>query len=213
MPDETPSPSQDILRYLTSGQYDDLVNLEKFNRLPEGVRESLMLRPLSDVDFYYLLSRYPYLNLCESSKFFDVAGRKPTLIEASSGWTIYDYGYALAACVGRLGFGSYGAEDEDDGGGGGVSVEGKGTLVNQYTQTAFDMVALAMERAWDGIHVVSGFYGMVRAAWMASKAQDYSLSGFNPSMSDEVIYDLVDKVIGDKLRAVPTKAEALRPKR
>lgn len=152
-------------------------------------------RPATYEEFYHLLSRYAFLDIHHPDGFKPLTGRLPNrTIKAKSGWIIKDYGDRIQTSAGRLMYGSY--LDE------GKEVKGIGTLVQQYADTAFEVIALAISNGWPSAQVYSGFYGMIRAAWIAADSQKFKLLGFEPTASDEVVKSWVQKLLSKKMEAI-----------
>ncbi len=118
-------------------------------------------------------------------------------IAKSTQWHIVDYGDAMGSTVGDRIFhnGSLGAYfnggQEDEDGGDAVEGLGIGTLYNQAFLTAQEMVQLAVDRGWYGVHMV-GFHPLMgRAAWIAAEKAGLPVSGFEPTRKDERIKRLL----------------------
>lgn len=156
---------------------------DEFDAIKQQVavaQQSIFEREISAKEYYYLLSRYPYLEICNTDYPYIDRGSKPTVTKAKNGWPIYNYGNVIASgCYELLGI-LYGQEEDDDEG-------GHGTIVQQYTDVAYAMVALAIELGWPAVDIVSGFYPMQRMAWIAAELADYKLHKFDPSFEDYAI--------------------------
>ena len=59
-----------------------------------------------------------------------------------------------------------------------------GSLSKQAFTTAADMVALAVQQGWPGIHIVAGDRHMQWAAWALAEANGLKVLGFDPSKAD-----------------------------
>ena len=74
-----------------------------------------------------------------------------------------------------------------------------GTLVQQMADTALEVILLAIKKDWPAAHVYSGFYGMIRAAWIAAERYQFPLMGFEPTANDEVVKTWVNKLSDKRL--------------
>jgi hypothetical protein len=157
---------------------------------------SLYERPLTPLEFYYLLSCYPYLEICDVDYPYIEPGKKPKVFLAKNGWPVFDYGSVLCSGVYELFARPDGKIPQllevEDGDGGDEG--GNGTVVNQYTDAAFLLIDLAMEKGWKAAEVISGFYPMQRMAWIASTLKGYLLKGFDPTPEDRVVQVWVEKL-------------------
>ncbi len=152
-------------------------------------------RDITPQEFYYLMSRYPYLELCDADYPFIDKGTKPKIITAeTTGWKIYNYGTVLAVGSHELVAMMRAKENKDDDDEGGT-----GTIVQQYSETAMEMVALAKKQGWRMAEIVAGFYPMQRMAWIAGEMQDYALKGFDPGREDYVVLHWVSQIKKGKL--------------
>jgi hypothetical protein len=160
-------------------------------------------RPTTYEEFYYLLSRYAFLDIHHPDGFKPMGGRLPIrTIKAKSGWIIQDYGDRICVSAGRLMYGPYLGKD-------GVEVKSIGTMTQQMADTASEVIAIAISHGWPAAQVYSGFYGMIRAAWIAADSQKFQLIGFEPSASDEVVKNWVQQLLSKKMEAI----EKLKMKR
>ena len=162
----------------------------KAEKLGVKVEELLML-PMTHENILHLLDLCPYLQIVNSESNSNMTPL-PKLIEAQSGWIIYDYGDAMCASPGDLlfsdnlpdppflyGLGTKagGAEDDESG-------TGRGTILKQSVDTAAEMIFLAIQRAWGGATIVEGHPRMKWAAWIMAGDHEYNLSGYEPSAED-----------------------------
>ncbi len=167
------------------------------------LRELAAARPVTNEDVQYLLSRYAYLDICNS----DVAEIPPDtlpvkVIKTSNNWQIHDRGERLTLGVGRLAFGGYfseGGEDEEDGGGGLVHPDG--TLIKQFFDASAELIAMAAER-WPAAAIISAYDPMRRAAWMAAESLGFTID-YVPTTEDRQIYRVIKERGG--IKAVPPK--------
>ena len=159
----------------------------------QDAMESIFDRPITPQEFYFLLSRYPYLQICDVEHPYIDEGVVPKVTTSPSGWEIHNYGtvvrsgsYELLAYLTQARL-REGGEGEGD-------IGGHGTIVRQYTDVAFMMIQIAIENGWSGAEILSGFYPMQRMAWIAAREAGYSLKGFLASDEDRVVEDWVRRI-------------------
>jgi hypothetical protein len=181
------------------------------DEIPESLYENLVSyaqeRAVTYEEFYYLLSRYPFLDIHHPDGYAPLEQRQPVIIKAKSGWDILDYGDRLRTSPGLFMYGAYSKSgrrqaDDDGDSGGGDWVKSTGTLVQQFADTAYEVIALAIHKGWPAAQVYSGFYGMIRAAWIAAESKHFLLQGFDPTVNDKVINGWVTKLLPNKLKAL-----------
>ena len=142
---------------------------------------------VSAEDVLYFAERWQFLQVVETSgtkQHLD----KPELIEAKSGWTIINYGDAMATSPGKWIFrGGYFqfVENEDDEGDGGIVNPRKGTIIKQAFDSAAELIQLAKEMGWDGVQIVDGHPDMQRAAWVEACRIGVKLDGYVPDVEAE----------------------------
>ena len=180
------------------------------------INKDVINRPITHEDIYYLLMRYSHLHVCDPNEAYidyTVPAEKKRL---ANGWTILDHGKLIRTTAPGLSMDGYNAiicdlhghvlpPKEDDDASGSTSVGGftggQGTLVWQMVMAAQAVATLAMER-WEGMHILTGFYGMKRALWIALKSfgrnmgKEIKLSGFEPRDEDWVVYHYVQDLCG-----------------
>lgn len=161
--------------------------------------------PITPENVEYLINKYSFLQLINPIALF-AEEIVPEFVTAQSGWTIHDYGDALASSPGEYLYGGAdyatinkqflhqlesnkegeaGGDDGDGGDGLPVINPGKGTIIKQAYDTAYDMIALAIEREWKGIKLVDGSPFMKWAGWAISKNRGLSVEGYDPTEKDE----------------------------
>ena len=183
-------------------------------------RRAQGLPPISDVlgaikpeDVQYLCDHfYPYLQIISAEADLENIV-EPIFITADSDWIIHDYGIALSSSPGQYLFGNYWAREEGESGEGGgetVLLPGKGTIVWQQVQTAYNMVAIAQEKGWTGIELVDGTPKMKWAAWMAAQDLGLELSGYDPSEQDQARRKRIQKLLAE---VTPSAAQGISPGR
>ncbi len=163
----------------------------------KGAVASVLERPLSPQEFYYLLSCHPYLEICDANNPYIDDKKEPKIYQAKSGWTIVDYGSVLAAGNSELSARELAmrhkkelqekGEEDDDGSQG-------GTVSRQIAETAFELIAIAIKNGWDCAEVISGFYPMQRMAWIAAAEKKFAFKGFSPTAEDRVVQNWVMKI-------------------
>lgn len=168
--------------------------------------ENIFNREITSQEFYYLLSLYPYLEICDADYPYLDEGAIPKIIMAENGWRIFDFDTVLTA-------GAYelfcrpkvkNTKEEDTDGDNGDNGDngdggGHGTIVKQYADIAFEMIDLAIQKGWTGAEIISGFYPMQRIAWIAAAEKGYELKGFEPTPEDYVVQSWVTRIREKKL--------------
>ncbi len=152
------------------------------------------LRPVTSNDIQYLLKRYPYLQILNSDTLCNIEPELK-LIPAQSGWSIHDYGDMIIASSGESLYG--GSDDkkflesllnpdkDDDSDGDTVFLPGKGTIVKQMVDTAFEIINIAIEKGWVHIDIIAGTELMRWAAWFEAQEKEVEIFGFDPKEEDE----------------------------
>lgn len=140
-----------------------------------------------DSDILYLAKQWQFLQLVELSgerPHLD----KPELIDAKSGWTIINYGDAMATSPGKYifrgGYYQWTTNEEDEGDGGIVNPK-KGTIVKQAFDSAIEMIQLAKEWGWAGVMIADGHPDMQRAAWVEGCRIGVRVDGYQADMEAE----------------------------
>ena len=157
-----------------------------------GLATPIWEREVTKEEIQYFLDRWLYIQILSRNKIEQFPEVK--LEKASSNWTILNYGDAMAASPGEyiFGGGDYRInlnrdeeDDDDDGEGGDIVNPGKGTIWKQAFDTVADMLALAHQLGWNGVHVVDGHPLMKWAAWMHALDNGLGLTGFEPTERDQ----------------------------
>lgn len=191
---------------------DDNENIKgQANELWKDIKQSMdnvFERSVTPQEFYYLLSCYPYLTICNADYPYIDSGTKPTITYAKNGWPILNFNSVICAGSNILfaelnGKKPLSKQDEDEG--------GNGTIVKQYSDVAYEAMALAHQLGWPTIEILSGFYPMQRMAWIAAMENNYSIKGFDPSIEDEVVRNWVMKMHKGKL--YPTEKSIIPSKK
>ncbi len=148
---------------------------------------------ISDVknsDILYLAKHWQFLQVIDSGG-NQKPLEKPELITAQSGWTIINYGDAMATSPGKYLFGGgyfrirSGDDDDDDEGGSGVVNPFHGTIIKQAFDSATQIIQLAKEFGWKGVQIVDGHPDMQRAAWVEACRIGVKLDGYTPDIAAE----------------------------
>lgn len=140
-----------------------------------------------DIDILHLAKQWQFLQLVELSGTREHL-EKPELIEAKSGWTIINYGDAMATSPGKYIFrGGYyqWTDNEEDEGDGGIVNPHHGTIVKQAFDSVVDMIGLAKEWGWAGVMIVDGHPDMQRAAWVEGCRIGVRVDGYTPDIEAE----------------------------
>ncbi len=147
-------------------------------------------RELLDAEKQYLRSRYPYTLI----KNIEAPSNQPSAListrEAKNHWPILDFGdYLLsgsnelmAYLLQRQALGPQNDDDDRRGGGPG----GFGTIVQQFTDVAFELAQMALDRGWQGVDIIDGYYSMSRMVWIACEIKQIHCS-FKPTLEDMVV--------------------------
>lgn len=171
--------------------------------LVEGLKQRATVLPITPENVEYLLRQWAYLEITDSTAdAADSTSQKHSVqfIPLESGWIVHDLGNILRASPGHLMFGPYWAtsDDEEGGNGGRILAKGKGTIVQQYVETAWAMVEIAQQR-WSVARIAGGYRPMQLAAFMYADSHDYLLDGFSPSRQERKLYAHIQKIHKDKL--------------
>lgn len=149
-------------------------------------------RPVTHRDIEYLLSQYPYIQMINPNE-GESTPYPVRLVKTKTGWVIHDYGDAMSTSPGELLYGPGKAEKKDEAEGGGdeggagdmIADPGSGTIVKQTFDMGQELIALAKQKGWSAIYVVSGTPLMTWSAWLAAKENNVKLDGYNPSKQDK----------------------------
>lgn len=160
-----------------------------------------ILRSVSAKELLYLIDHCPFLQITDTAM-KSISDEPVKIITAESGWDIHDYGDAMSSSPGRFLFGGgdyriLSKEDEEGGEGGSVLNAGKGTIYKQAFDTAVQMVEVALQNGWQGVHVVDGHPNMIRAAWITADRLGMVLEGHEPTQEDIVVRDRLNLTEGD----------------
>jgi hypothetical protein len=179
MPDENKTPEE--IQQLETNDAEWRQTLSRLGLMEPDVTQ------VRNTDILYLAKQWPFLQLLESSGVREHL-EKPELLEAKSGWTIINYGDAMATSPGKYIFrGGYyqwttNAEDEGDGG---IVNPHRGTIVKQAFDSVVEMIGLAQEQGWAGVMIVDGHPDMQRAAWVEGCRVGMRIDGYTPDIEAE----------------------------
>ena len=141
-------------------------------------------RELTFAEFEYLLARYPFLDIAESSDEpldADVLEKHTT----PNGWIVHDYGSRIITGPGRLSFGRFSTSNDDDDEEGGA-----GSLWWQGIETVEAIFGLISAR-WDSLTINGGSYALQRCSWMMGLDNGLSVEGYAPTEEDKMRRDRV----------------------
>lgn len=185
-------------------------------------------RAVTYEEFYYLLGRFPALVVRNTAVESFRYHHKPDIIKSRSHWDILDFGDVIATSPGRLLWGAYKADIEEDSKQQGAEgaghfhpensssaaaqniIKGTGTLVQQYVDAAYDVMTLAVEKGWPAAQIIHGFYGMIRAAWIAAQGLQFRLEGFMPTVNDQVVLTWVTQLLDKRQKEVAKRIKVAR---
>ncbi len=178
--------------------------------------DNVFERDLTPDEFFYLLSCYPHLELCNIDYPYIDPGTKAEVIKMPNGWQVLDLQSVITTSASelqqrrhaypRLGSSlSLSTHDDDEEGG------GHGTIVKQFADIAEAMIDLAIKKGWKAAEIISGYYPMQRVAWVVSMERNYELRGFEPTGEDLVVADWISQVRNKKLYD-KSKKKMLTPK-
>lgn len=165
-------------------------------------------RDITREEYLYLLSCYPFIEVCDDTNRFIDNTKLPEVIIAENGWRVFDCGNAIFASGNEylnLAHRKQKARETGDEEGG-----GNGTIVQQFTDIAFLVVKMAKARGWPAINLLDGYYSMLRMAWIAAEFAQLKVANFEPTMEDYVVYSWVDKM--KKGTFYPPEKPIIRPK-
>lgn len=178
----------------TPAHHDDdleaLANIGVWGQRDQGLLVENITRPISPSDVEYLRSRCPYIQILNIDATFEHY-TSVHFIRAKSGWTIQDLDDGLCTSVGSFMFGGSdsptieGFENKDPD----LLEEfinlGKGTVVKQTFDTAYEMVDLIKTRWKGGIEIIAGSDLMKWALWVAAEEAKLKLIGYEASEKDK----------------------------
>ena len=184
--------------------------------LPPELLKEVVARPIGQDELEHLQQVHAYLAITNSAEpVFEPVG-EPTLVRASSGWLIYDYGNFMIASAGLFAYGYHpdalkqkAINDDDEGGKRGRDARDysrTGTIVQQIVDTSKDMLGLVQQR-WPAAKMVAGYPGMQRMAWVVATLNNYPIVDFEPTIEDRVVLEWARRNGVDKLRVKDIVAE------
>lgn len=180
---------EDIEKFIEEAPFEDLIE-KASDTLDVDID---WLRTITKEEVLYLLNHCPFLQITNTEMSLD--DKEFKLIESHSGWDIHDYGDALSSSPGKFLYGGgyfrIHVDGEEDEGGSGIVNPGKGTIVKQAFDTAFDMIEIAKANGWAGVHIVDGHPLMKRAAWIKGQELGIKIENFEPNKQDEKVFSLL----------------------
>jgi hypothetical protein len=169
--------------------------------------ETMPLDFISPETLAYLRECYPYLQVISMQAKFEESVI-PQFKKSSCGWVIHDYGQAMSSSSGHYLHGERNPDLIKKGET--QNQEGDGTLVLQTVDTAKAMVALAIEKGWPGIEIISGTELMQWAAWLAAQDKNYPLVGYTPTTEEEKKLERIRRIRSEREMA---EKRAMQPGR
>ena len=194
--------------------------IKAVQNLAKEAQQSIFDRDITPTEFYYLLGRYPYLEIANAADRVIDPSVAPEQYRTKTGWQALDFGNVLIIGsselqaldrVHRKARAIAAGESIDEGDEG-----SDGTIVGQYAEAAFDLINIAIGKQWPSAEIISGYYPMRRMAWIAAAEVKFSLYGFEPTTEDRVVQNwamkLRDKKLYPKSRPdfIPTDASGRR---
>jgi hypothetical protein len=193
MADETTSP------YFDQSFWDELQKLEELDEWGKiaNIAKQAMTRPITSAELEYILRNYAYLEIGDAnlSEYPPIKPDALRLVKSASGWTIHDHGSVLRAAPGKM---FYRSNDPDKDGEGG----GNGTVVQQFVDTARDMLTIAQNR-WLGARILGGYRPMQFAAYLIAQASNYILEGIELVEDEARTYKYIKQRIKPILKDTP----------
>jgi hypothetical protein len=171
---------------------DDLMALSAgvWGQRDQGIMVENIDRAISPSDIAYIRARCPYIQILNIDATFEHYS-KVHFITAKSGWTIQDLDDGLCTSVGPYLFGGSDSpsienpEDKDADLLRKLVNTGKGTIIKQTFDTAYEMVELVKSRWKGGIEIIAGSDLMKWALWVAAEDHKIKLVGFVASEEDK----------------------------
>lgn len=175
-------------KILTEAETQALKEAEWLKTLQRlGIQEP-SITSIRPSDIAYLAERWQFLQVVELSDEKEPL-EKPELITAKSGWTIINYGDAMATSPGKWIFrGGYWqlSLNEEDEGDGGIVNPGKGTIYKQAFDSAAELIQLAQKFEWAGVKIVDGHPKMQEAAWVEACRIGVRMEGYAADVTAEI---------------------------
>lgn len=146
-------------------------------------------RELLEAEKQYIRSRYPFVIIANMAASNATTSTLIARTQAKNYWPILDFGDSIVSGCSEimallLQHQGLKADKGDDEGGSGRG--GFGTIVQQFTDVAFDIVQMAVDRNWEGINIIDGYYSMARMAWIACEIKQMHCT-FKPTLEDMVV--------------------------
>jgi hypothetical protein len=148
--------------------------------------QDLFNRPLSQEEFYYLLSLYPYITVCDHNNAFIGPDEIPKRLKTENGWNMFVY--ESAVCLGTNYLAAERFQIEND-------VKGLGTLSKQGMDAVTEMIEyIKANKQWETLEIVFGYYPLQRMVWIICTIFGYPVTGFDPRVEDEVVRRWLEKI-------------------
>lgn len=151
----------------------------------------IFTRPLTQEEYCYLLSLYPYITVCDHDNAYIGPAEMPKRLRTKNGWQMFVYDSAICLGTNYLEVQQYQSEH---------NIKGVGTLSKQGPDAILEMLEYIKEhKKWKTIEIVFGLYSLQRATWALCSILKYSVFGFNAQPEDEVVKRWIDKLYKGKL--------------
>ncbi len=174
------------------GSLEDFAKSETvWGKRAEGLPEigfDLGRTPTKD-ELAYLHQKYSFIQIVNPGAQGEYSEIR--FLRAPSGWLIFFYKNAMAASPGEGIF----TDDVYTSQGDEVTqvCTGTGTRIKQIIDTASELVRIAKEEKWTGIHVIDGTPLMSWGVWKAAKELGMEVTGYVPSIEEEAKYERIQK--------------------
>lgn len=151
-----------------------------------GAYQDIFNRPLTQEEYYYLLSLYPYITISDHANAFIGQEEVPLRKKTKNGWNMFIY--ESAVCIGTNYFESERYQAEHN-------LKGLGTLSKQGLDAVIEMIDyVRAEKEWETIEIIFGNYTLQRLVWIMCTLQNIPVVGFDPRVEDEVVRRWLEKI-------------------
>lgn len=181
---------------------DDFMNQFLFEdgEFSPDIFSDIYARPLTDEELTFLLSQYPFLDLCHPDFDFETETLpvEPTKVwYTDSQWCVQELGSQRLLCgPGNRRLGRHPTvnaqiekSDGDEGGRGGNRRRAEerdwGTLQQRGIVAVEDLLSCIHQKGWGGFRIITGHEVLQRAAWMLAEEYQLAAQDFYPSDEDE----------------------------
>ncbi len=183
--------------YFDQSFWDELQKLDEADEWSHisTLTKQALTRPISSAELEYMLRNYAYLEIGDASVIEQALIDRDAVrfLKSSSGWTIHDHGSLLRASPGRMFYRSH-LEDSGE--------LGHGTVVQQFVDTARDMLTVAQAR-WLGARILGGYRPMQFAAYLIAQASHYVIEGIELAQEEARAYQYIKPYIKPIDRDMP----------